>query len=171
MAERFISSLLTGDKSFVTKESDGDLFAYFDELGLFLGGSGRLLAHSKDLTDNVATGVFNIAHADGSRVGGAVLCFVDVTDGVDHQFNADLVMFGSVRKGAAFTSAFPVAGNTDGDVRAQGLTGGSTLTVTYNMTAANPTVFQVTANTSLVPTTLKAHVLIWNAVSATIARL
>ena len=96
------------------------------------------------LTD-AATSIVSIAHPAGSWVGGSIVWMMRATDGADYQARTGRTYFASVNKAGAFTSAV--------DDRSAVAVSAGTMTETWALTAADPTVLQITPVGSLVETT------------------
>jgi hypothetical protein len=85
--------------------------------------------------------------ASGSVVAGLVHYVVEVTDGTDYQYEAGVISYGVTNKGGT------IANNTTTKAVNQQAATAGTLTVTWTITAANPALIQVNANSSLTPST------------------
>jgi len=102
---------------------------------------------TKVLTNNSATTVTNATVAANTSAAGVIDYAIEVTDGTDYQYEVGSVAFGATNKGGAFS------GNTATKFgNHQNATAG-TLTVTWAISAANPGVISVNANSSLTPST------------------
>ena len=97
-----------------------------------------------DITD-AGTNLFNVAHPTDSTVGFVVELAIRGDDGASFYARTATVRVTSVNDSGAWTSTIP-------EVYTQTTTGGSTLTVVYAISGANPAVFRVTPTGSLVET-------------------
>jgi hypothetical protein len=100
---------------------------------------------SKSLTNNTVTTVISNVDANNSALALNVHYGVEIFDGTNVQYESGMVSCGVNNKGGVFTqNTCTKFGNT------QGVTSG-TLVVTWTITAANPALIQVNANSSLTP--------------------
>jgi len=106
----------------------------------------RLIAGAfKALSNNTVTSLANCTLASGSIVAGRLTYAIEVTDGTDFQVEEGTISFHVTNKAGTIANNVTLkAGNQ------QAMTSG-TLTVTFTITAANPAVIQVNANSSLTP--------------------
>lgn len=105
------------------------------------------LGATKVLTNNSATTLVNVTNASNTAAAGVIDYQVEVFDGTDVQTEVGSVSYMVTNKGGAFS------GNTVTKFgNAQNATSG-TLTVTWAISAANPGVLSVNANSSLTPST------------------
>lgn len=105
------------------------------------------LGATKVLTNNSATTLVNVTNASNTAAAGVIDYQVEVFDGTDVQTEVGSVSYMITNKGGAFS------GNTVTKFgNAQNATSG-TLTVTWAISAANPGVLSVNANSSLTPST------------------
>jgi len=102
---------------------------------------------TKVLTNNSATTLVNVTNASDTNAGGVIDYCVDVTNGVDQQYECGMVTYGVSNKGGVWS------GNTATKFgNHQNATSG-TLTVTFAISGANPALLSVNANSSLSPST------------------
>lgn len=107
----------------------------------------RLIPNAfKVLTNNSAIAVVNATIANGSSVGGKLTYTIEVWDGTDNQ-----VEYGEVRYSAK-NKAGVVSGNAT-EMNSQQELDSGTLTTTWAISAANPAVISINANSSLTPST------------------
>lgn len=100
---------------------------------------------TKVLTNNSAITLVNVTNASDTNAGGVIDYCVDVTDGVDQQYECGMVTYGVSNKGGVWS------GNTATKFgNHQNATSG-TLTVTFAISGANPALLSVNANSSLSP--------------------
>ncbi len=110
------------------------------------GGTNRMsLSPNKTLVNNTVTSILNCTLASNSAIAGFVEYSVEVSDGTDIQIEEGVISYHCINKGGAFSANTTVKANNQ-----QAMTAG-TLTVTWTITAANPAVLQVNANSSLTP--------------------
>jgi hypothetical protein len=108
----------------------------------------RIIAQSpKSVTNNSATTVSSMTLANGSVVGGVIDYTVEVTDGTDYQIETGSISYIVTNK------AGTIANNTTSKFGNQQAATSGTLTVTWTITAANPALIQLNANSSLTPST------------------
>lgn len=112
---------------------------------------------TKVLTNNTAITIANVTAASNSVAGGQLGYLIEVTDGTDFAYETGVVSFGVTNKAGAFT------GNTTTKFgNHQDATGGSTLTVTFAISGANPALLSVNANSSLAsPSTGYPRITYW----------
>lgn len=108
-----------------------------------------------DITDG-GTNLFNVAHPNDGTVAFMVLVAIHANDAADQQARIEQVMVAGTNDAGVWASQVQVAGATDGDGDAASNTGGSTLTVVYALSGANPAVFSITPTGSLVETSYYA---------------
>jgi hypothetical protein len=101
----------------------------------------------KALTNNSATSIMNVTIANNTVAAGTLRYAVEVTDGTDFQVEEGFIACHATNK------AGTVANNTCLKSGNQQATTSGTLTVTFTITAANPAVIQVNANSSLTVST------------------
>lgn len=106
------------------------------------------LSGVKNLTNNTVTSIANVTVAAGSVAAGLIRYSVEVRDGTNVQVEEGLV---SVH--VTNTNAGTIANNTVVKFGNQQAMTSGTLTVTWTITAANPALLQVNANSSLTPST------------------
>lgn len=105
------------------------------------------LGATKVLTNNTLTDLVQATCASNTVVGGVIEYTVEVFNGTDLQVEVGCVSYMSTNKGGTFSgSSTTKFGN-------QQNASSGTLTVSFNITAANPGVVQVNANSSLTPST------------------
>ncbi len=121
-----------------------------DQYAITCGGLTRkVFGGSITLTDNVATTICTIALASGARVGGTIHYSIDVTDNTDHQVRTGSVDFAAVDKATTLTSQI-----TENDTQAVAVSAG-TLTDAWSISdGTNAISIQVTADSSLTPTSM-----------------
>jgi hypothetical protein len=108
----------------------------------------RIIVQSpKSVTNNSATTVASMTLATGSVVAGRISYTVEITDGTDFQYETGVISYGVTNKGGAF------ANNVTTKFGNQQAATAGTLTVTWTITAANPALIQINANSSLTPST------------------
>ena len=101
----------------------------------------------KTLTNNSATALISCTVANGSSIAGILKYAVEVLDGTDHQIEEGCISFHVTNKAGSLANNTTVKfGNQ------QAMTAG-TLTCTWTITAANPAVVTLNANSSLTPST------------------
>lgn len=106
-----------------------------------------IVGATKVLTNNTAITLANVNNASNTSVGGRVDYCVAVEDGTDVQYECGSATYGISNKAGVFS------GNTvTKAINHQNATAG-TLTVTFAISAANPALFSVNANSSLTPST------------------
>jgi len=98
----------------------------------------------KALTDNSAIAIVNATVASNTIASGVVRFAVEVFDGTDLQVEEGQAFYHVTNKGGS------IANNEVNVISQQALTSG-TLTVTFAITAANPAVLSINANSSLTP--------------------
>ncbi len=106
-----------------------------------------IVGPTKVLTNNTATTVTNVTVASGSVAGGVLHYGIEVQDGTDFQFEEGEISFHVSNKGGT------IANNVTSKSLNQQLATAGTLTVTWTISAANPALLQVNANSSLTPST------------------
>lgn len=109
--------------------------------------NGTPLSSVKAVTNNTATTVANITVASNTVAAGLVQYGVMVFDGTNVQVETGSVAFSITNK------AGTIANNSVTKFGNQQATTSGTLTVTWSITAANPGLLQVNANSSLTPST------------------
>lgn len=103
------------------------------------------LHHMKAISNNSATAMVNCTLASNTVVAGRVSYAVEVFDGTDVQIEEGVIVFHATNKGGVIANNTVVKfGNQ------QAMTSG-TLTATWTITAANPAVLTLNANSSLTP--------------------
>jgi len=102
---------------------------------------------TKVLTNNSATAITNATVASNTAAGGVLDYVVEVFDGTDVQTEVGSVSYTVVNKGGVFS------GNTTTKFGNSQTATSGTLTVTFAISAANPGVISVNANSSLTPST------------------
>ena len=107
----------------------------------------RISNATKALTNNSATSIVNATIANGSVVAGVIHYSIEVTDGSDYQVETGILVFSVTNK------AGTIANNTITKVGNQQAATSGTLTVTPAISAANPAVISINANSSLTPST------------------
>jgi hypothetical protein len=108
----------------------------------------RVIAQSPfSVTNNSATTLFSMALASGSIVAGFIRYAVEVTDGTDYQIEEGVIAYHVTNKAGTIANNTVVKSGNQ-----QAMTSG-TLSVTFTITAANPALIQVNANSSLTPST------------------
>lgn len=107
--------------------------------------SRLVLGASKVLTDAVAGNLVSAAIANGSAIGGAIEYTIEVSDGTDFQAETSRVLYSAVNKAGVVT----VTITEDADTT-QAVSAGS-LTSVWALSAANPAVLSVVADSSLTP--------------------
>lgn len=99
----------------------------------------------KALTDNTATGLFEIALPTLGHAGGSMTVIVRCTNGTDVQVHSDMVTFAAVNKAGAYTTQITTDNAHDADANSAG-----TLAVTYDiLNGTNKVTIRITADTSL----------------------
>lgn len=107
----------------------------------------HIVGCTKTLTDNTGIALVNCTIANNTVIAGIIRYAVEVFDGTDVQVEEGCVSYHVTNKaGALANNATTKFGNQ------QAATAG-TLTVTFTITAANPAVLTVNANSSLTPST------------------
>ena len=105
------------------------------------------LGTTKILTNNSATAITNATVASNTSAAGVLEYTVEVFDGTEVQYEVGSMAYGVTNKGGVFS------GNTVTKFgNHQNATSG-TLSVTFAISAANPAVISVNANSSLTPST------------------
>lgn len=119
-----------------------------------------------NLADNSAATVFTVALAAGAYAGCTFAWTVESSDGTDFQVRSGLTTLAAANKGGVYsTTITDVAANQAFAETAAG----STLAVSWAVTTGASIInVQVTANSSLTPTTLRVSYNILNATNATI---
>jgi hypothetical protein len=107
----------------------------------------RLTAVPKALTDGSATNLLNVTVANNTAAGGQIKYFVEVYNGTDLQWESGTVVYGVNNK------AGTVAQNTITEANVQQGLGSGTLSTTWAISAANPAVISLNADSSLTPST------------------
>jgi hypothetical protein len=102
---------------------------------------------TKVLTNNSATTITNATAASNTIAGGVLDYLVEVFDGTELQTEVGSVSYTLINKGGAFS------GNTMTKFGNSQTATSGTLTVTFAISAANPGVISVNANSSLTPST------------------
>lgn len=100
----------------------------------------------KVLADNVATAVLNATNANGSSVGGLITYTIEVWDGTDNQVETGQAVYSSKNKAGVVTGTIT-------EINSQQDLDSGTLATTWAISAANPAVISVNANSSLTPST------------------
>jgi hypothetical protein len=119
--------------------------------------SRTVLGASKVLTNNTVTTVVNVTDANNTVASGFVDYTVEVFNGTDLQYESGSFTYGVTNKGGT------IANNTITQAGASGVgvtanypvnkTTSGTLVVTWAISAANPALLSVNANSSLTPST------------------
>lgn len=105
-----------------------------------------IVTSPKILTDNSATNLVSCTIANNSAIGGVIRYTIEVTDGTDYQAETGYVTFAAVNKAGTVTTTITEHNSS------QAVSAG-TLSTTWAMSAANPSVISVNADTSLTPST------------------
>jgi hypothetical protein len=105
-----------------------------------------IVTSPKSLTNNSASTILSLTIANGSTVGGVLNYTIEVTNGTDYQVESGQVIV------SAYNKAGTVAG-TATKVNAQQNVSSGTLATTFAISAANPAVISINANSSLTPST------------------
>jgi hypothetical protein len=100
---------------------------------------------SKTLTNNTTTTVTNVTVASNTVAAGILDYAVEVFDGTDLQVEEGSISFHVTNKGGT------IANNTTVKALNQQAATAGTLAVTWTITAANPALLQINANSSLTP--------------------
>lgn len=107
----------------------------------------HIVGATKVVSNNTTTAITNVTVANNTVAAGVVHYAVEVSDGTDIQIEVGTLHYKVTNK------AGTIANNTvDKSGNQQSSTSG-TLTVTFTLTAANPAVLQLNANSSLTPST------------------
>lgn len=105
----------------------------------------QIVGNVKTLTNNSNTAMVNCTIANGTVIAGVLRYAVEVTDGTDYQVEEGMISYHVTNKAGVLANNTVVKfGNQ------QAMTAG-TLTVTWTITAANPAVLTLNANSSLTP--------------------
>ncbi len=106
----------------------------------------RFIANAfKVLADNVDTSILSCTVASNSAIGGKIQYTIEVTNGTDYQAETGYVFYNAVNKATAVTRTITESADTQQAVSA------GTLTTVWAISAANPAVISVTADSSLTP--------------------
>lgn len=103
-----------------------------------------LLGCDKALTDNTATSVLSCTIANNTTAGGVITYTIEATDGTDYQVETGQVVWSAVNKAGTVTA-------TVTEINSQQNVSAGTLTTAWTISAANPAVISVNADTSLTP--------------------
>ena len=98
------------------------------------------------LTNNSAIGVVDATVANGSSVGGLITYTIEVWDGTDNQVETGQAVYSSKNKAGVVTG-------TVTEINSQQNLDAGTLTTTWAISAANPAIISINANSSLIPST------------------
>lgn len=133
-------------KSYTSDDDTGDFLLASNTPATTGGGITRVFhAPPKSLTNNSATAIVNCVLASNTAVAGVVRYSVEVFDGTDVQIEEGVISYHATNKAGAIANNTVVKfGNQ------QAMTSG-TLTCTWTITAANPAVLTLNANSSLTP--------------------
>jgi hypothetical protein len=108
----------------------------------------HIIGAFKALTNNSAISLVSCTLASNTLIGGIIRYAIEVFDGTNLQMETGEVTFQSANKGGVFS------GNTITQIgSAKQFLGSGTLTVTWAISGANPSVISVNANSSLTPST------------------
>jgi parallel beta-helix repeat protein len=108
----------------------------------------QIVGAFKALTNNSATNLVNCTLASNTICGGIIKYAVEVFDGTNLQMEVGAIMFEAANKGGSFS------GNTMTQLgSAKQFLGSGTLSMTWAISAANPAVISLNANSSLTPNT------------------
>lgn len=99
----------------------------------------------KTLTNNTVTALANFTLASNTVISGQAFYSVTVFNGTDLQIETGQIVFHTINKGGVFS------GNVVTKIDNQQNATSGTLTVTFTVTGANPSVLSVNANSSLTP--------------------
>lgn len=111
--------------------------------------SRTVLGATKVLTNNTGTSIVNVTDASNTAAAGIVDYAIEVFDGTDLQIESGSFTYQVTNKGGSFannTITFPTG-------FPKNVTTSGTLTATWTITAANPAVITLNANSSLTPST------------------
>ena len=100
----------------------------------------------KVLTDGSAIAVVNATIANGSSVGGLITYTIEVWDGTDNQVETGQAVYSSKNKAGVVTGTIT-------EINSQQNLDAGTLATTWAISAANPAVISINADSSLVPST------------------
>lgn len=123
--------------------------------GVTGGGSGStdrsivdrtITGATKILTNNSAISLVNATIASNTAVGGMLIYLVEVSDGTDLQSESGMAVYTAVNKAGTITSSIT-------EVSSQQDRSSGTLATTWAISAANPAVISLNANSSLTPGT------------------
>ena len=106
----------------------------------------------KPLTDGTATTVESLPLATNTMIGGIIEYTIVATNGTDHQSATGQVYYSAVNKAGVITATVAYSAATGGLDPIKALSAG-TLGITWTLTAANPALLQVNADTSLAAST------------------
>lgn len=107
----------------------------------------RFIANAaKVLTNNSAIAVVNATIANGSSIGGKITYTIEVWDGTDNQVEFGEVGYSAKNKAGTVTG-------TATEMNSQQELDSGTLATTWAISAANPAVISINANSSLTPST------------------
>ena len=107
----------------------------------------HIVGATKVLTNANVIALANCTLASNTAVGGLLDYTIEVFDGTNVQYEAGTITYGAINKGGVFSNNVCLK-----SANQQAFTSGS-LTVTFTITAANPAVISVNANSSLTPST------------------
>lgn len=171
-ASSFLRSDATIQQGVVTTKGDILIFgAAADRLAVGVNGEaltadsaqakGLLWSHPhkgariKTLTDNVATGLFEVALPTLALCGGSFTYLIRVADATDVQSESGIVTFAAHNKGGVYNTDID-KGTTSAPVPSAG-----TLAVTFTVsTGADKVTILVTADTTLTPTTFDCRIIL-----------
>lgn len=115
---------------------------------LQIASTGKVISGSKALTDGTAIGIFEVAIAAGEIIGGQVIATVKCTDDTDYQAYGVLRLFTAINKAGTIKSN--IADTSGSTIKSTG-----SLNVATSITkGTGKIIFNVNANTDLVPTSL-----------------
>lgn len=116
----------------------------------------RLVVGGKrTLTDASAVAVLNATVASGSMAAGIIHYSIEATNGTDYQVESGQAHYATVNKAGTVTSTV-----TETAASTQAVSSG-TLTTAWTISAANPAVISVNADTSLTPSTGYPRITFW----------
>lgn len=110
-----------------------------------VGAQGQGTVVTKTLTNNSAIAVISATLASNTVIAGTIDYAIHVTNGTDLQIEDGVVNWHGINKGGVFSGMTITKRANQQDVSS------GTLTVTWAITSANPTVITVNANSSLTP--------------------
>lgn len=113
--------------------------------------NGFIIGGFKSLTNNVAVNLMSINIINNTSSTGILNYTIEVFDGVNLQVETGTLLYQIVNKAGVFTKNLITNFDFSGPTSTAQITTAGSLTVTFALSSANPSLLSVNANTSLTP--------------------